>query len=249
MFVVAGAAAGGFIAAGAGASIIGGAALGATIGGAVGGIASGKKAGKEAGRAASAVEKGAEFQTEIAAAQWDRYMEGFATLEDKLVEEVSRPLEDQPGTKRALATIDRGYADVTGNLRRTLGGRYQYGGGLERGNLLNLERQRIGAKAGAVAGAEADLFNRRTQVANIGRGLPGQAVGAAGSAANIQGSLANIYSGAAKGAWDSVGTGIGNLAQLYTLSKTPTTAPTTAPTPAPTPQWTDPDWNPAWGLG
>jgi len=180
------------------------------------------KSSKAAGKQASAVEKGAEFDTELAQKQWDRYMQVFAPGEEQLAKEVAKPLEQQTGLKRSLATIDRGYADVTGNLRRTMGGRYQYGSGLERGSLMNLERQRIGAKAGAVAGAETDLFNRRTQVANIGRGLPGQSLEASGRAGQAYGNLMGAYGGAAKGAWDSVGTGIGNLMQSYTLSKTPT---------------------------
>ena len=149
-------------------------------------------------------------------------MSKFAPLENKMVTEASKPLEQQAGTKQALAQVDRNYANQAGNLKRTMGGRYQYGSGLEKGSLLNLDINRTNAKGQAWQDSATNLFNQRLQVANIGRGLPGQAVSSSGSAANTFGNLMNTAANSAKGTWDSIGSGVGNLMQLYTLSNTPT---------------------------
>lgn len=221
MFAIAGGVIGGIAGAAGigGLTLASGAALGLGAGAAVGGIVSGSKAGKQAGQYASSAAGAADTQAAIAAESWNRYMSAFAPKEDVLLRETYQPVEKQPATKFALAQVDRGYADAAGNLKRSLGGRYQYGSGLERGALGSLERNRIQARAKTAAEAGTNLFNQRLQLANVGRGLPGQAVQAAGSAAGIYGNLAGMYGDAAKSSWDSVGTGIGNLMQIYTLSR------------------------------
>ena len=184
----------------------------------IGGVATSLLSGDDSSDYYDAAASGADTQSIISSSMWNNYLATFQPLNEELVSTVTQPLEQQPGTKQALATVDRGYADATGNLKRDLGGRYQYGSGTETGNLLNLETQRTQAKATTYANAGQKQLSNQLQVANIGIGQPAQAATAAGNAASIYGSLATAAGNAAQSSWDSVGNGIGNLMQLYTLT-------------------------------
>ena len=151
---------------------------------------------------------------DIASAQWNRYLKAFAPLENTLVKEAKAPIEQQPGYGRMMATINRGYSDLEGNVKRTMGGRYPSGSGLERQAVRNVGLQKTTARTGAVADMMTQRFNRMLQAANIGRGLPAQAIVGSSGRATGSTNLANLYGQAAKSGWDSTGASLGNLMQL-----------------------------------
>jgi hypothetical protein len=128
--------------------------------------------------------KNADMQAMIAKKQWRRYREAFAPLEDKLIEEVQRPVARQPGFARMMGGIDRGYADLQAGLRRRMAGRYPQGSGLETLQARDLELSRTRDRAAATADWSAGRMQRMMQVAGLGRDLPQTAVSAAGSAAS-----------------------------------------------------------------
>lgn len=176
---------------------------------------------------------------------WGRYKSVFMPIEDELVKQIKEMPAEPPGLPRMLATVDRGYSDLEGNLRRTMGGRYQYGSGLERGAMERTELGRTRAKAGAVADLtnawEQEKFNRMMQVAGFGRtsaplmttsgGYAGGMAGV-GSAGNIYSNVAGSYGNqaasyanlvnqanqASANAWASGGQTAGNLMQMYLLT-------------------------------
>ncbi len=171
-----------------------------------------------AGDMAEAQAGAANAQTALAKAQWARYLEAFAPLENQMIQEAQTPARETPGFLSMMGGINRNYADQGANIRRMMGGRYQYGGGLETSAQASNELNRTKA----VAGAEADWNNQRWSrmmgIAGYGRGLPSQAMAGYGSAAGTYGNLANMYGNASQQAFGGVGQGLGNLAQLSLLS-------------------------------
>ena len=177
-----------------------------------------------ANQASNAAEKQTEVQQaylnkmgDIATQQWNRYLEKYAPLENKLIEDVSA---EQPiGLARTLATLDRGYSDVTAITRRTMGGRYPSGSGLETQALKDIELERGKSKAGATADANVNRFNQMMNVANLGRGLPTAASTGLSSVANQYGNLANMYNQAAAQGWTSMGNTASNMLQWYLMTQ------------------------------
>jgi len=196
--------------------------LGATA--AVGGY-SAYKQGKAADKAADAVQQSTDWQKELAGQQWQRFLDTFAPLEDKIVEEAHAPVEQQPGFARMMGTIDRGYSDVAANTRRTMAGRYPSGSGLEVLNQDNIEMNRTRTKAGAVGAANEARFSRMLQAAGLGRGIPTTVMNAAGNVGAQQGNFANMQSNAAQNQWSSLGNTAGNLMQMYLMTRGAGTPP------------------------
>jgi hypothetical protein len=156
---------------------------------------------------------------DVAVQQWQRYLDTFAPLENKMVAEASAPVEEQPGFARMMATIDRGYADNAANVRRTLAGRYPSGAGMEPQAQYTNEMNRTRAKTGAVADMDTARFDKMVSAANIGRGLPGEALAGFDSAEQIKQYNQSRDDAQSQSTWDAIGAGVGNLAQMYTMSK------------------------------
>jgi hypothetical protein len=207
-------------------------AAAAAVAGAATSIYSAVKGSKSAGQAADAASSTADAQTMIAAkqaelaqAQWDRYLETFAPLENQLIAEAQQPSSDSSSLMAQIGAINRQYGDAGGNIRAMMGGKNPYGAGVnygfQRSNELNRFRD--------VSKAYSDWGQRRLQnmmqVANLGRGLSTGATSgyqgassAYGNAAGTYGNLASLYNNAAQTAAQGVGNSIGNLYQLYALS-------------------------------
>lgn len=143
--------------------------------------------------------------------EWNRFLKVFGPLQEQIVKEAKLPIEEQPGFGRMMATVDRGYSDVSANLRRTMGGRYPSGSGIETETLKSVEMERPKAKAGAVADFAMDRFNKMLMAAGMGSGISSPS----GAYAN----LGAMQAGAARETMGSAGSGIGNLMQMYLLSK------------------------------
>jgi hypothetical protein len=169
---------------------------------------------------ANAMRESTAWQRDLGIKAWDRYMNEFAPLENRIVRESRAPVkvEKEPGFARMLATIERGYGDTEGNLRRSMGGRYQEGSGIERNAMRNLRLQKTAAKSGAIADFAKNLeetrFNRMLQAANLGRNLPATSVTAGAGATAANASLAGMYAKAAQEGWGTVGQSTGNLGRL-----------------------------------
>lgn len=208
----------------------------------------------------------AQQQQDLAQAQWDRYLATFAPLEDTMVSEAKASPTDarsDPGFLSTMGTINRNYANTGANLRAMMGGKNPYGSGaaygVQRTNELNRVRDIAKTQAGYDQKLDDQKWNRLTTMANIGRGLSGGASssfggaastlgGAAstyGNAASQYGNLASMYGNLAGSSGSSLGSSLGNLYQMYALSKTPTTTPTTTPSTSWQPYGYDPSWETA----
>lgn len=158
-------------------------------------------------------------QTAVSQAQWNRYLKKFAPLEDLMISEVSKPIEQQPGFLGAMGAVDRGYANVAANLRRTMAGRYPYGAGMEGETQKTLELQRPRAKAGVYGTFAQNRLANMLNVASLGKGLPATAMAGLGTAGAQYGNLAGMQGQAAAQTWGGIGSTMGNMAQYYLLNK------------------------------
>jgi len=183
------------------------------------GIFGAHEQGQAADRAADNAAATTQWQKDLANRQWQRYMTTFAPLEDMLVADASKPVEEQPGFSRMMGTIDRGYSDLGANVRRTMGGRYPSGSGLETLNMQDIELERTRTKTGAVGAAREARFDRMLKAAGLGRGIPTTVMNTAGNVGAQQNYMANMQGNAAQNAWGSVGNSAGNLMQMYLMSK------------------------------
>ena len=194
------------------------AVAGAAVVGAGATIYASNKASSAANTQADIAAGTAGVQNQIATEQWDRYLKTFAPVEDKLVAESSKPIDQQAGYLRSMGTIDRGYANQEANLRRTMGGRYPSGAGLSTMGQTSLDLNRIKTKAGATSdytvANNANLLN----LANLGRGLPATAMGGLSSSGAMSANLAGMYGSAASSGYGSAGNIGGNLMQAYMIS-------------------------------
>jgi hypothetical protein len=171
-----------------------------------------------ADKATSATKELTKTQAEIANSQWERYIKTFAPLENKMVADVSRPLENQPYFSSMMAGIDKQYSDIKANTDRTLSGKYQYGSGVREGRLNTIDLDRARTKSKAYSTAEQNRLTNMLNVASIGRNLPASAQNGLSSAAGTYGNLAAMYGNAATAGWGSVGSTASNLAQQYYLN-------------------------------
>jgi len=204
---------------------------GALIGGSlIGGAASAysaHKQGEAAEDAAKAQEKSIDWQKEQADRQWERYLEKFAPIEDRLTEEVVKPVEEQSGFKSmvdsSMSHIDKNYNDSSAGLRRAMGGRYQYGSGVESAfqntNELNKAEKKSDTYSNLYQAADQNRFSNMMQTANLGQGHSANAQQAYSNAANSYGNMASTHANAAANAWQGVGNTAGNLTQMYMFNK------------------------------
>ncbi len=151
----------GTIAGGIGGFLLGGPA------GAVAGAGIGASLGSSFEGATQAEKQGLELRkeaTDISREQADLFTEEFAPLIRQLTEEAKLPVEEQPSFLRATGRLERGFSDLSANVRRSLAGRFPSGAGIERAAQETIEVGRIGARA--------DLFSefdeaRRRNLANL----------------------------------------------------------------------------------
>lgn len=189
----------------------------ATVAGTAYGMSQSSKASKAASSAADSSSYYYNTLADIAANNQQRYNETFAPLENSLVREASLPANQTSGYLSQEGNINRQYANFDRNTAKTLGGRYQYGSGLEQSSQRSNELNRVRSLSDAESTANQNRLSNLMSLANLGRGLSTNATSALSSAAQGQSSLANMYAGAASNSGNSVGNTLGSLAQMYQL--------------------------------
>jgi hypothetical protein len=167
-----------------------------------------------ANKTAGAMQDSADAQTALAQAQWNRYLTAFAPLEDKLIKQAQTPARQDPGFLRMMGGVNQRYGNASAETRRMMGGRYQYGGGLEGQAQRSLEMNRVRDIDAAEGDWEANRLNRMYQVAGLGRNLPTQAMAGYNSAGNMYGNMAQMAGQNMAG----FGGGIGNMFQMWQLA-------------------------------
>lgn len=184
------------------------------ISGIMGAQAAGKQADAMEGQGAAA-----QLMARIADQQWQRFKDVFAPFENDLLKESKLPAQKQPGYLRMMGDINDRYGSAEANVRRTLGGQYQYGSPMGKGAMRSMELNRTQDLNRLESDWNSKRFGNMMSVANLGRGLPGNAMqGLSGSSAGY-GNLANMYGGLASNAFHSGGQNMSNLMQLYQLWK------------------------------
>jgi len=200
-------------------SLLAAAIIGAGSISAGGSILSGKMSSDSADEAAQQQYEIARRQLALAEAQWDRYKSAFLPIEDYLIENAQQPYSQNAGYLSNLASLEKNSANTTANLKRTMGGRYQYGSGLEQAGLLSNMLNRNTSKAQLGSTYEQNRINNLYSLANLGRGLTSDASNMYSSVGNTYGNLANMYSSQMNNAYNTAGNTIGSMLQLYLMSK------------------------------
>lgn len=177
------------------------------------GVGSSIASGIQSANAAGDAKDANAAQIQLAYNQWNKFLETLAPLEA----EAALPVEQQPGFARMMATIDRGYSDLGANVRRTMGGRYPHGSGLERMVGRNVELSRTRTKAGAYADAADNRWNRMLGVASLTRGLPATSTANLAGGARGLGGLAAMQGASAAGAWQNTAGVMNDLGQLWMM--------------------------------
>jgi len=163
-------------------------------------------------RAADKQERANKKANQVTAAEWERYMGTFAPLEDQAIEEAKAPVEEQPGFSGSMGAIDRTFSDRGATIGRIMGGRYQYGSGLERSAQMNNEMQRGRAKAGLYSDYATQRANRMMSMASIGRGIPA-------NVSQFYQNQGNMYGNMSTNSASSAGNTMGDLMLYYMLGQ------------------------------
>lgn len=157
----------------------------------------------------------------------DRYRNTYIPLQDNIINQAQS--KEIPGLAAMLANIDKYYSDVAANKRRTMGGLYQYGGGLPQNAQLTTELNRARAKSGTSAQMTADAaqkrFSNMLAAAGMGSNLPGLAAQGTQSQLAFNTDSDRYKDQANANLWGSLATGAGNLARMIfgdTNNATPT---------------------------
>lgn len=166
---------------------------------------------KSASKSADAQASAADAQMALAQAQWDRYMDAFAPVEDKLLKEAQLPARELEGFREAKGAMNRGYADLSMNTRKELASMYPRGGEIARGRKESLDRSRIKDVAGLESDWDQNRWNKMMGIVGYGRNLPGNAMSGYNSAGNIYGQQAAMYGNLASQSGAGVGTAIANI--------------------------------------
>lgn len=132
--------------------------------------------------------------------EYDRFLEVYGPLEKQIVGEVSKPTEQNAGYLSAVGDINQMYGNASANAARSMGGRYEYGSGLETAKQDSLERDRIRSISGTKAGYDQLRTQNMIAAASIGKGIPAYSIsGVNQSASGVQnaagqfGQQASIY--------------------------------------------------------
>ncbi len=160
---------------------------------------------------------GAKSADDVAVNMWNRYLSMYAPLEQQLISEAKKPAAESPGYLGAIGQYERGMGDVSANLRRTLGGRYPYGAGIEASTQASLARQRPLGRATLRSSAEQERMNRLYNLVGLGKGMESTAASAqlgAGQLGLSQQQLALQAKQLQQNQMGQIGSTLGNLAML-----------------------------------
>ena len=148
--------------------------------------------------AADSAENAAQAQLDFSMQLYNDYKAKYGPLEDKLLAELSRPLEQQTAYKAARGEVIEGYGNLDSTLRRRFGTSHPYGSGLERGartgaaigHTRNLGQLRLAGEANrqqnllgmlqlgkGMSGPEtnlANVYSQRTQISGANAATAGQ---------------------------------------------------------------------------
>ena len=126
------------------------------------------------------------------------------------VDEAMRPTDEQPGYLAAIGQYERGMGDVSGSMRRKMGGRYSTGSGAEQ---ATARRVALEAPRGR-AGIRSEYDQRRLQnlmaTLGIGGGVASQPIhsntsGAYAALMNMYGQNAANFGNMAQQGWGAAG--------------------------------------------
>ncbi len=165
----------------------------------------------------------AKEQVALAKKMWQRYEDAFIPVENQLITDTNVPVKEMPGYIQSMGNINKQYMTTGAGLRRTMGGRYQYGSGLERLSAESNYRARNKALSSNYADWDTNRYNRLFNLASLGRGNATTAQSGLNSAAGITGSLMNTYANAAQASAQSSGNAasalgsLGSLGMMYAL--------------------------------
>lgn len=190
-----------------------------SIGGAVLGANASRKASNQAKDANAGQLEIARQQQAIANEQWQTYKDVYAPLEKSMVGEAQAwdsPARIESEAGAAKADVSGAYGRAAAGLGRRMAG---YGVDPTSGAASSQYRILAGQGAGAEAGAantarrsvSESAWNKRLQIANIGRGLPGSVVAGLGSAGNQYSSNAGLNYGVAENQAYNTGQVIGAI--------------------------------------
>lgn len=156
-----------------------------------------------ASRRAANAQKGASdaaaLQAQIAAEQWDKYIELYEPLEREYVQDAQNydtPEQFQRAAGEASATVASQFAKARDRLGRTPG--LDPSSGAYQANMVGLELGQAAADATAQNAARQTVrdtaYQRQTNALNLGKGLPGTAQnGLSNSASTMSNIAANQY--------------------------------------------------------
>jgi hypothetical protein len=182
----------------------------AVVASAVVGSISADKASKRAANAQKGASDAAALQAQIAAEQWDKYIELYEPLEREYVQDAQNydsPEQFQRAAGEASATVASQFAKARDRLQRVPGmdpssGAYQSG-------ILGLELGQAAADATQQNTARQMVrdtaYQRQTNALNLGKGLPGTAGNMASNSASTMGQIAASQYGLAAGQAQNAG--------------------------------------------
>jgi hypothetical protein len=98
----------------------------------------------------------AQQQAALAAKQYAWWEKLYAPEEKKMMQTLSKPVEEQAYFKRMMGDVEKQYGDITANTARTMGGRYQYGSGFEGAAQKNIGLSRASTR-GQLWGAGEEM--------------------------------------------------------------------------------------------
>ena len=131
----------------------------------------------------------AKEQQRIASEQWAM----AKPIYEELAPEARKPVEEQSYFKKMIGQMEGQYGDIGGQMRRTLGGRYQYGSGYEGEAAKNLGLTRARGRASAWQAGEEARRGFLTALASGGTATAQQGYGSAGGMyGDVTGRLANL---------------------------------------------------------
>lgn len=93
-------------------------------------------------------------QAAIAKKQYNWWEKHYAPEEKKMMQTLAKPVQEQAYFKRMTGGIEKEYGDISSNVARSLGGRYQYGSGYEGAAQRNLALSKASTKAQAWGAGE-----------------------------------------------------------------------------------------------
>ena len=131
-------------------------------------------------------------QAKIAKEQFEWWKKLYAPEEKKMMLQLGKPLEQQAYMRRMMGDIEKSYGDIASSTARTLGGRYQYGAGIEGKTQESLKLSKAAARAGAWGAGEQQRTANLMSMFGLGRGSAALATQGMASATAGFGQSANL---------------------------------------------------------